>query len=183
MHFWRMLRDGLSNPSEAAAGPVSIDTEPKCAPGTVDEDVTTHDQVAALVWRKAGKKKKIEVLLITSRDTGRWVLPKGWVEHREDGAEAAKREAWEEAGVEGTVQDEPVGHYRYDKTQSGDEPALPCIVAVYALAVKRQAKDWPERDERERNWVSPAKAAKLVDEPELQELLDAFGTDWKKLAA
>lgn len=182
--LWRALRDGLSNSSQAPEANAPDQPAPAEPSAADDQDTQTPvNQASALVWRKIGKKKKIEVLLITSRDTGRWVLPKGWIEDGEDGAEAARREAWEEAGVEGPIQDDPLGQYSYEKVEDGDEAPLACLVAVYALAIERQAKDWPERDERERKWVAPAKAAKLVDEPELQELLETFDTDWKKMAA
>ncbi|MBO6640481.1 MAG: NUDIX hydrolase [Roseitalea sp.] len=148
---------------------------------TPEADPVRAEQVAALVWRKAGKKK-IEVLLITSRGTGRWILPKGWVEADEAMGSAAAREAWEEAGVEGTLSDGPVGTYDYDKlTDDGD--AIPCRTHVFALAITRQARDWPERDERQRKWVPAADAAGMVEEPELKALLDAFATGWKKMAA
>ena len=137
-------------------------------------------QVAALVWRQDDDEAK--VLLLTSRDTGRWVLPKGWIEPREALTEAVAREAWEEAGIEGKVAAKPLGSYDYDKVLD-DGDVQSCLVAVFALTMKRQAKDWPERDERDRKWVSPAKAAKLVDEPGLKDILRAFDADWRKLAA
>ena len=137
-------------------------------------------QAAALAWRRADGPGA-EVLLITSRGTGRWILPKGWIEDGEDKAAAAAREAWEEAGIEGSVAPEPVGTYVYRKTD--DAAARPCHVTVYALAVTRQARDWPERAERDRKWVPAAQAAQLVDEPDLRALLDAFDTGWKKPAA
>ncbi|WP_375567364.1 NUDIX hydrolase [Oceaniradius stylonematis] len=146
-----------------------------------EPDPMRAEQVAALVWRKAGKKKA-EVLLITSRGTGRWILPKGWIETGESMGEAAAREAWEEAGIEGNVTGEPVGTYDYDKLED-DGQAIACRTHVFALAVTRQAKDWPERDERERKWVPAADAAGMVEEAELKVLLDAFATGWKKMAA
>lgn len=137
-------------------------------------------QAAALAWRRADGPVA-EVLLITSRGTGRWVLPKGWIEDGEDKAAAAAREAWEEAGIKGSLTPEPVGTYVYRKTDG--ETVQSCHVTVYALAVEHQADDWPERAERDRKWVPAARAAQLVDEPDLKALLDAFGTGWRKLAA
>lgn len=139
------------------------------------------EQAAALVWRRAGKKK-VEVLLVTSRGTGRWVLPKGWIEGGESTADAAIREAWEEAGVEGEITADPFGTYAYGKIEA-DGSVIPCHVTVYALEMTRQARNWPEQGERTRKWVSAAKASSLVEEDGLAALLDAFGTDWKKLAA
>ncbi|MEQ8402998.1 MAG: NUDIX hydrolase [Roseitalea porphyridii] len=144
------------------------------------EDASVGMQAGALVWRRAGKGK-VEVLLITSRGTGRWVLPKGWLDGGENVAQAAAREAWEEAGVEGTVSDSPLGSYDYVKVDDGH--IQPCRVTVHALAMVRQKADWPERGERERQWLPAAEAAERVAEPGLRALLQAFDTDWKKLAA
>ena len=125
-------------------------------------------QVAALCWRL--RKCLIEVLLITSRETGRWVIPKGWPITGLSGAEAAAREAWEEAGVRGRVQDNPLGAYLYDKvTQAALSQR--CSVAVYGLKVDTLKTRFPEAAERRRAWFSPGKAAGLVAEPDLRALL------------
>ena len=132
-------------------------------------------QVAALCWRKGGQG--IEVLLVTSRDTGRWVLPKGWPQKGLTAPESARREAWEEAGVRGKIGRTCLGLYDYIKTLEGEGPGIPCVVAVYPMKVKAEARDWPERDQRERVWVTPAEAANRVNEPELQRLLAGFDAD------
>lgn len=125
-------------------------------------------QVAALCWRL--EDGKVQVLLVTSRETGRWVMPKGWPIEGSSSPEAARAEAWEEAGVEGRVSDNCLGLYAYHKVL-GPEDDVPCVVAVYPLKVKGLAEDFPERGERERRWFSPRKATQKVDEPELKELL------------
>ncbi len=141
-------------------------------------------QYAALCWRrvksrgKAGVKSgkdagSVEVLLITSRDTGRWVLPKGWPMKGMTPAEAAAREAYEEAGVEGRIDADPIGDFRYIKVLPG-ERGIPCRVAVFPLRVKRLLDSFPECDQRERAWFSPAAAAEKVDEPQLKALLRDF---------
>lgn len=127
-------------------------------------------QVAALCWRK--HRDGIEVLLITSRDTGRWVLPKGWPMDGRSGPEAAAVEAWEEAGVEGRVATETLGFFGYDKTIAPDI-AHPCMVSVYPLRVATLSRRFPERKERRRKWFSAEKAARKVMEPELRALLVA----------
>jgi 8-oxo-dGTP pyrophosphatase MutT (NUDIX family) len=129
-------------------------------------------QVAALCWRK--HRDRIEVLLITSRDTGRWVLPKGWTMQGRAGHEAAAIEAWEEAGVEGKVWPETLGFFGYDKIISPDE-AHPCMVSVYPLRVTSLARNFPERKERRRKWFAAEKAARKVVEPELRNLLTGLG--------
>jgi 8-oxo-dGTP pyrophosphatase MutT (NUDIX family) len=133
------------------------------------EDASTpRNQYAALCWRL--HRGHVEVLLITSRDTGRWVTPKGWPMDGMDPAEAAAREAWEEAGVTGEVEPDVLGFYSYDKVLKPGQ-SLPCVVAVYPLRVGELADKFPERKERRRKWFSAAKAARKVAEPELRELL------------
>lgn len=137
-------------------------------------------QVAALPWRKTGDD--VEVLLVTSRDTGRWVLPKGWPEGQEDLYMAAAREAAEEAGVDGSVSRFEIGRYYYDKVQpSGME--WRCEVLVFPLEVDRLAEKWPEKKRRRREWVSPAEAAKRVREADLAELIAQFCVNPRKSLA
>ena len=126
-------------------------------------------QVAALCTRE--KKGAIEVLLITSRDTGRWVLPKGWPINGLDAPGAALREAWEEAGVkEANINSEPVGIYGYDKRlDSGLE--VPVDVTVFETEVTELVDDFPEAEERTRRWVPAQEAAGMVNEPQLQAIL------------
>lgn len=139
-------------------------------------DFGAWTQYAALCYRKKGRK--VEVLLITSRGTGRWILPKGWPMFRKSPAEAAAREAWEEAGVVGTPKETYIGLYSYTKVISAKK-ARPCVALVYPVKVKELADKYPEKRERKRAWFSPKKAAKRVAEPELARLLRDF--DPKKL--
>ena len=126
-------------------------------------------QVAALCYRNEGTQRK--VLLITSRDSRRWVVPKGWPMDGYDAAGAAMQEAWEEAGVvDGNINREPVGSYDYDKLlDNGAE--VPVQTTVFEVEVENMQDDFPEAAERELKWVSPQEAADLVDEPGLQEIL------------
>ncbi len=126
-------------------------------------------QVAALCTRDDGSRT--EVLLITSRDTGRWIIPKGWPIDGLDGAGSAQQEAWEEAGVRSATADrEPLGQYTYGKVLN-DGSVEPLLTHVYRLRVTELADDFPEARERTREWVSPTEAAGRVAEPELQNLL------------
>ncbi|WP_171100263.1 NUDIX hydrolase [Ruegeria sp. HKCCD7255] len=126
-------------------------------------------QFAALCTRK--KKSQTQVLLITSRDTGRWVIPKGWPIDGLDGAGSAAQEAWEEAGVRITASDTiPMGHFTYDKVLK-DGSAVPVRTTVYRVHVKELADEFPEAGQREREWVTPQEAAKRVHEPELSAIL------------
>jgi len=126
-------------------------------------------QVAALCYRYDGDSKK--VLLITSRGTGRWIIPKGWPIDGKDAPGAALQEAWEEAGVRaGRVTGEPVGIYCYEKELSTGLP-VPVETLVFAVEVSKMESDYPEVSERRRKWVSPNDAASMVQEPDLQVIL------------
>ncbi|WP_339758994.1 NUDIX hydrolase [uncultured Hoeflea sp.] len=130
-------------------------------------------QSAAAVFRGSGDK--CELLLITSRDTGRWIVPKGWIEEGEDGAEAAVRETWEEAGLIGeALPGGPIGRYYYIKQRTRRNDAE-CEVDVYLLKLLEQRDLWPERDERRRKWFPVATAIGLVAEDGLKTVIrDAF---------
>ena len=129
-------------------------------------------QSAALPWRltPAGK---VEVLLVTSRETRRWVAPKGWPIKGLKSFQAAAREAFEEAGVEGEIGRKKLGVYHYDKRlRSGRLQKV--RVAVYPLKVVQEREAWPEAGQREKLWTDPQSAAALVQEPELAALLRGF---------
>jgi 8-oxo-dGTP pyrophosphatase MutT (NUDIX family) len=134
----------------------------------------SRSQYGALCWR--AHRGQVEVLLITSRDTGRWVIPKGWPMGLLPPDIAAAQEAWEEAGVSGQVSDQPLGIYTYDKIVKLGQ-ALPCAVTVYALRVVRLAATFPERKERRRKWFAAAKAARKVAEPELRAMFLRLADD------
>ena len=116
------------------------------------------------------KEGKLQVLLITSRDTGRWIVPKGWAEKNIMPWDMAAREAYEEAGVVGVIDQEPAATYHYDKRLSAKK-SVACIVDVYLLEVEQELDDWPEKAQRERRWMTPAQAAYLISEGGLVELL------------
>jgi 8-oxo-dGTP pyrophosphatase MutT (NUDIX family) len=126
-------------------------------------------QYACLPFRERGDGS-IEVMLITSRGTRRWVIPKGWpMKGRKPHASAA-REALEEAGLVGEVGKVPIGSYRYGKRLKSGE-VVPCQVEVFPLEVKSQRKRWPEKGQRSLRWFDPAEAAAAVEEPELKGIL------------
>jgi 8-oxo-dGTP pyrophosphatase MutT (NUDIX family) len=129
-------------------------------------------QVAALCWRFS-PRHGVEVLLITSLNSKRWIIPKGWPEAELSPAENAAREAFEEAGVTGKISAEPVGSYHYLKEKK-DGGGMPCTVDVFALAVTKQLDDWPEKGSRELLWLPPEQAAAKVSEPALRQLLKNF---------
>lgn len=138
------------------------------------EDNTKRDvrtQFGAVCWRL--KDGDVQLLLITSRGSGRWIIPKGWPVDQATPAEAAMTEAWEEAGVKGRASPICLGIFSYSKELSPGE-TLPCVVAVFPVRVDSLKKNYPERTSRQRRWFSPKKAAKLVDEPELATMLRHF---------
>jgi 8-oxo-dGTP pyrophosphatase MutT (NUDIX family) len=122
-------------------------------------------QAAAICFRieQSGEWK---VLLLSSRGTGRWIIPKGTVERNETPRKCAEREAFEEAGVTGKVSKRPVGFYTYVKDGKG----LPLIVSVFTLKVRAEDNDFREKGQRLRSWVTLDEAAALVAEPELKGL-------------
>ncbi len=130
-------------------------------------------QVAALPWRRG--VSGVEILLVTSRDTGRWVVPKGGLMAKMTEAEAAAQEALEEAGVEGSIAAEPVGVFHYLKRLKR-RAARPMVVSVFPLEVLRERDAWQEAAERERQWMAADDAARSVDEPDLSALILAFAS-------
>jgi len=127
-------------------------------------------QFGALCYRI--RKDKVQVLLVTSRGSRRWIMPKGWPIDGATPAEAALQEAWEEAGVRGKVTAGIQGIYSYQKSGGGED--LPCVVAIFPVRVDTLKRKYPEAEQRERKWVSRKKAASLIDEPELRQIIASF---------
>lgn len=128
-------------------------------------------QFAALCYRI--RKDKPEILLVTTRNSGRWIIPKGWPMTGKTPGECALIEAWEEAGVQGKHSDQCIGMFSYTKLTDPNQP-LPCIGLVFPVRVKSLAKSYPEIGQRNRKWLRPKKAATRVAEPELAEILRHF---------
>jgi 8-oxo-dGTP pyrophosphatase MutT (NUDIX family) len=143
-------------------------------------EVAVPVQSGALPWRlKRGKKSdKPEVLLVTGRRSGRWMIPKGWPMAGKSLAEAAAQEAFEEAGIKGKVDPRPIGTFRHVK-QHLLVGELEVDILVHPFAVKRELGDWPERGERTRKWFGLEEAAERVDSAELGSLIIAFGKSLK----
>lgn len=128
-------------------------------------DSRRADQAAALCWR-VSNRGSLEILLITSRDSGRWVIPKGNIRRRESTYRAAQREAFEEAGVSGKIRKTATGYYGYVKD---DDQQL--VVIAHLLKATDETNQIPEQDERQRTWVAPKTAASMVREAGLKEIL------------
>lgn len=128
-----------------------------------------------------GKDGELRILLVTSRTTRRWIIPKGWPMKLRRPHQAAAQEALEEAGVVGKPQKRPIGDYQYDKL-TDDGLSIRCTVTVFPLEVRSLDKRWKEALERERRWFTPGEAARLVAEPELSALLENYRPGNKALA-
>jgi 8-oxo-dGTP pyrophosphatase MutT (NUDIX family) len=128
-----------------------------------------HRQYGVLALR-VGARDQLELLLLTSRGTGRWVIPKGWPMANRTAAGTARREAYEEAGVKGTLwSKKPVGSFRYVKRDEDFTGEI--LVQVFVLVVEQQKKDWPEKDQRQLRWFTVQQAATKVRERELAKLM------------
>lgn len=132
-------------------------------------------QFAALCYRFRKKSAVPEMLLITSRDTGRWVIPKGWPMEGKASHEVAAREAWEEAGVKGEPSSDSIGSFIYEKGMSKGLK-ITCRVHVYPVVVFDMAKRFPEKGSRTLEWVTFNEAAGRVAEPGLRKLILDFQT-------
>ena len=115
-----------------------------------------------------------EVLLLTSRERGRWVIPKGWPMKGREPHMTAAIEAREEAGLEGKIEKTKIGAFHYQKRLKNGA-VIPCRVDVFPMRVLRQAKHWPEQGQRVTQWFDYADAAEEVSETELKTLILAFG--------
>ena|ERR1017187_1944262 len=123
----------------------------------------THDgcirQAAALPLRRG------RVCVVLSRNGKRWVIPKGWIEPGQTAGETALQEAWEEAGLAGALEREPIGSYLYEKEGQRYH------VTVFVMKVTTVAQDWPEREYRERSWVSPVGFFERIEDAGLAEIV------------
>jgi 8-oxo-dGTP pyrophosphatase MutT (NUDIX family) len=129
-------------------------------------------QYAALPYRIEGRQ--VRVLLITSRQSKRWIIPKGWPINGLMPREAAATEAAEEAGIIGQVEPKPIGSYHYLKGLKRDQTTAVQVI-VFPFLVQDQAPAWKEQGERSQQWFGYRKAARLVAEPSLRRLIREFG--------
>ena len=125
-------------------------------------------QYAALPYRQ--RDDAVDVMLVTSLGTKRWIIPKGWPMNGRAPHEAAAREALEEAGVVGKIGSDVIGTYRYEKRRKSGA-TVPCRVEVFPLDVDAQRKHWPEKGRRSVKWFAPEEAAKTVSDPDLGAII------------
>lgn len=117
-------------------------------------------QAAALPLRNG------RICLVTSSNGKRWVIPKGLIEPGQTAGETALQEAWEEAGLVGTLRQEPIGSFVYEKWCGA------CHVTVFVMDVTEMKQDWPERTIRQRIWTTPAGAVERLDDVGLVEIIN-----------
>jgi 8-oxo-dGTP pyrophosphatase MutT (NUDIX family) len=127
-------------------------------------------QYGALPYRLS---PELEILLVTSRETGRWVIPKGWPIRSKSRRKVAAVEALEEAGVEGRMAKEPLGDFDYPKVLRTGENQ-PCRVTVFAMEVLTQRDAWREQAQRSAQWFGGEAAAAAVQEPGLSQIILDF---------
>jgi 8-oxo-dGTP pyrophosphatase MutT (NUDIX family) len=125
-------------------------------------------QVAALPYRRDADGG-LQFLIVTSRRTGKFIVPKGWPMKGKSDAEAAAREARQEAGVTGRIHQQPIGRYSYWKRLK--DAFVPVTVIVFALEVDTEMDRFRESDKRERGWLRPEQAELLIEDPELRTLV------------
>lgn len=130
-------------------------------------------QVAALPWR--GEGENLRILLVSSRQTRRWVIPKGWPMKDKPDCAAAAQEAYEEAGLDGVVSERAIGRYQYLKRLK-DGVARMVTVEVFPFQVTGEHKSWPEKGQRTLRWMTPVEAALAVQEAELRDLITRFAS-------
>jgi 8-oxo-dGTP pyrophosphatase MutT (NUDIX family) len=135
-------------------------------------------QFAALPWRLTDGGTR-QIMLLTSRETHRWVIPKGWPMKGRKPAEAAAREAYEEAGLIGCIVGKrPIGNFHYLKRLPQGETL--CQVWVFLFRVERQLDEWPEKEQRETRWFDAEAAGDLVEEGGLAEIIDRFSRSYAR---
>jgi 8-oxo-dGTP pyrophosphatase MutT (NUDIX family) len=129
-------------------------------------------QYGALPYRVRGGARP-EVMLVTSRETRRWIIPKGWPHRGKSPRQSAAREAFEEAGITGAIGRRPIGSFSYRKRPKVGR-VVDCEVRVFALRVRHEHKVWPEREQRKVRWLPAGVAARAVHERQLGEIIRRF---------
>jgi 8-oxo-dGTP pyrophosphatase MutT (NUDIX family) len=127
-------------------------------------------QVAALPWCET--ENGLEIMLVSSRETRRWIIPKGWPMAGRKNSAAAAIEALEEAGLLGVISEEPIDQYSYVKRLARREQSV--RVEVFSMRVLRQRDHWREWRQRVTQWFTAEEAAELVDDAELRDVIARF---------
>jgi len=129
-------------------------------------------QYGAIAWRQS-RSGELEILLVTSRERGRWIVPKGWPIKGETPAKVAALEAFEEGGVFGDVRSEPIGVYDYLKILRDGSTVL-CRVVLFGIEVRGTLANWPEQSQRKRSWFTVSEAGRTVSDFQLAQVLKSL---------
>ena len=135
-----------------------------------------YRQIGALPYRLTASGE-CEVLLVTSRGTRQWIIPKGWPMENLTDPDAAAREAYEEAGVIGEIQTKAIGTFTYLKQPKGAGALAEIVVEIYPMRVDRQLAFWPEASQRQTAWMSPTLANPMISNPTLRTLLESWAAE------
>ncbi len=139
-----------------------------------DRDIIPQSAVVPYRFRDG----QVEVMLITSLQTQRWVVPKGHLEPDMSPSESAANEAYEEAGLKGAVRNRAIGVYDYIKIDEIVDVTR--RVEVFPMKVSHILDDWPEKAMRQRKWMTLEEAVDAVDEPDLKKIIASFSRNgWK----
>jgi 8-oxo-dGTP pyrophosphatase MutT (NUDIX family) len=139
--------------------------------GSKAQTTAQNVQYAALPWRAT--PDGLEILLITTLNTRRWIIPKGWPLDGLAPHDSAAREALEEAGICGTIAADAFGSFSYEKIRKSGQ-VVTCNVSVFPMHVEQQRKRWIEKGAREMRWCKVEEALELVSMPELSQILAQF---------
>jgi 8-oxo-dGTP pyrophosphatase MutT (NUDIX family) len=155
-----------------------LNEEKKAAPRGSKKSANKTDRAIRLQYGvlpyRFTETNSLELLLVTTRQTRRWIIPKGWPIKGLNPPMSAAREAYEEAGIRGTVGAKAIGAFSYKKGLDANGLTVPCEVRVFPMIVKRQLDTWPESHEREAQWFEPAQALSTIKEEGLRELIESF---------
>ena len=147
---------------------VDVDRVPATLPSSGDVRL----QYGALPFRQ-GNQGDIEIMLVTSRRTKRWIIPKGWPIEELSPANSAAQEAFEEAGISGRISEFPIGTFTYVKQTGAGKANKLCEVIVFALEVQNQLSTWPESSQREARWFSRDEAIQAISDKGIQPLIES----------
>ncbi|WP_370932026.1 NUDIX hydrolase [Bartonella sp. DGB1] len=135
-------------------------------------------QVGAIAYKYINNK--YEILLVTSKTSKRWIIPKGWPQKNKNLSESALQETIEEAGATGNITQIPVGHYYYEKLSRSKQKSKKIRLDVFGLEVTEIYQDWQERYQRCRQWFTADEAVLIIEQPELAQLVSDFFNDLEK---
>lgn len=168
-----LLRPGQKRRHLLSWGALAVTGDLRMAPDVSAAGTAELQQYGALPWR-TGRDGKTRILLVTSRERGRWIIPKGWPIEDQPPFVTASREAFEEAGIIGDIYPQPVTDYLYMK-RFDDGSLKPCRVTVFSMKVYGTLSNWREQHQRRRCWFSVEEAADRLDDAELGEFVRLNG--------